>query len=497
MGSGFRPRGLRLSLQLKLTVVFSLVAVIATAILSALSLASLMVGLPGVELLPASLVAGHLQQMAADLRPTLYDSIDQPAGQTALEQAMQEILERASEGSDGIRLVGPTSEYAIVTRDGRIIASAPGKEGVMVRVSIADELESVADAVMAKMDGAPVTVKDDSAGNLLVGAPLLDDAGEVVGALIYASTKAPTLTRFAQALAVVAKDSLLPVLGLALVIGPIAGFLTARGLVCRLRSVDLAAEAWGKGDFSVSVDDQSRDEIGRLASRLNAMSDEIRELLATKEKLAALEERTRISRELHDSVTQSLYGLALYSESAKKAMASGDTESALQDIEQLQAEALQALREMRLLIFELRPHEIGDGGLAAALQERLKAVEARSGVATSFGIEGVYRHLTPDVENGLFAVANEALNNVLKHANACSVCVRLRFAESSVTLDIDDDGVGFDPEKATGGIGLKSMRERAALLGGQVIVESPLSAESATATRRDARPHGTRVRVVI
>lgn len=421
MGSGFRPRGLRLSLQLKLTVVFSLVAVIATAVLSVLSLASLMVGLPGVELLPASLVAGHLQQIAADLRPTLYDSIDQPAGQSALEQAMQEILQRTSDGSDGMRLVGSTSEYAIVTRDGRVIASSPAKEGVMVRVSIADELESVADAVMAKKDGTPVTVRDGSAGNLLVGAPLLDDGGEVVGALIYASTKAPTLTRFVQALAVVAKESLLPVLGLALVIGPVAGFLTARGLVRRLRSVDRAAEAWGKGDFSVSVEDQSRDEIGRLASRLNAMSDEIRELLVTKEKLAALEERTRISRELHDSVTQSLYGLALYSESAKRAIESGDTESALQDMEQLQTEALQALREMRLLIFELRPHEIGDGGLAAALQERLKAVEARSGVATSFGIEGVYRRLTPEVENGLFAIASEALNNVLKHAKARSV----------------------------------------------------------------------------
>lgn len=494
MDPSSRLRSHRFSLQFKLTVVYSLVAVIATTVLSVLSLASLMVRLPGVELLPASLIAGELQQMATQLRTALDGTADPLAGQVALEQAVKEVLPNTSSGQDSLLLYGSESGFVVVSRDGKIVASAPAREGAMIRISAANELRPAADAIMANQSGSTLTFRSEQTGNLLVGAPLLNQGGEVVGALIYASAQASTLARFAQALAVVAKGSLLPTLALALVIGPLAGYLTARGLVRRLESVDRAAEAWGKGDFSALIAERSRDEIGRLASRLNAMSCEIRDLLRAKERLAALEERSRISRELHDSVTQSLYGLTLYSESARKALESGDTGSALQDIEQLQAEALQALKEMRLLIFELRPHEIGDGGLAAALQERLRAVEARSGVAASFGIEGDYRRLSPEVETGLFAIASEALNNVLKHADARSVWIRLRFTESSVTLDVDDDGTGFDPEKAAGGMGLRGVQERAALLGGQLTIESPLFNGSETA---DARPYGTRVRVVV
>jgi signal transduction histidine kinase len=112
-------------------------------------------------------------------------------------------------------------------------------------------------------------------------------------------------------------------------------------------------------------------------------------------------------------------------------------------------------------------------GLAAALQARLEAVEGRLGLKTEFRGEGD-GHLSPEVEEGLYRVAQEALNNALKHAYASSVTVYLHQDERVVTLEIADDGTGFDPIAARqrGGFGLRGMEERAARLGGKLRVQS-------------------------
>jgi signal transduction histidine kinase len=201
--------------------------------------------------------------------------------------------------------------------------------------------------------------------------------------------------------------------------------------------------------------------------------------------LAAAEERNRLARELHDSATQSLYGVTMFAEAAARLLKSGQIEQAADHMREVRVTANEALQEMRLLIFELRPPILEEQGLVAALQTRLESVEGRSGLQIEFEAEGV-GDLPPEVEEPLYRIAQEALNNALKHAQANKVSVCLTQTQQNVILEIADNGVGFDPNttRTQGGLGLGGMEERAALLGGRLSVDSQLG-------------KGTRVRIEV
>ena len=191
------------------------------------------------------------------------------------------------------------------------------------------------------------------------------------------------------------------------------------------------------------------------------------------QQLAVIEERNRLARDLHDSVTQALYGVTLCAEAAARHLDAGDATTAAGQLREIQATTHEALREMRLLIFELRPPILKREGLAVALQTRLDAVEGRFGLAVHFVDRGNGR-LSPEIEEGLYRVAQEALNNVLKHACASSVTVSLQQQPERVSLEIWDDGIGFEPQVARerGGFGLRGMEERTAKLGGTINIQS-------------------------
>jgi nitrate/nitrite-specific signal transduction histidine kinase len=189
--------------------------------------------------------------------------------------------------------------------------------------------------------------------------------------------------------------------------------------------------------------------------------------------LAIMEERNRLARDLHDSVTQALYGVTLYADATLRVLPGGDLTTASEHVRQLRNTAQEALREMRLLIFELRPPVLQTEGLAAALLARLESVEARAGLKTEFRVEGD-GHVGPEIEDGLYSIAREALNNTLKHAEAHKVRVLVNHEVACVVLEIADDGTGFDPRtgRDQGGLGLRGMYERAAHLGGQLEIVS-------------------------
>jgi signal transduction histidine kinase len=191
------------------------------------------------------------------------------------------------------------------------------------------------------------------------------------------------------------------------------------------------------------------------------------------QKLAVVEERNRLARDLHDSVTQTLYGTSLCAEAAARQLSLGNVDMAVGHLQEIQASTQETLREMRRLIFELRPAILTSGGLEAALRARLEAVEERVGLVTELSGPGNGR-LNPDVEAALYRVAQEALNNTLQHAHARRVTVSLEHADGHVTMEIVDDGAGFDPEAAQegGGLGLCGMQERVARLGGTFALHS-------------------------
>jgi signal transduction histidine kinase len=188
---------------------------------------------------------------------------------------------------------------------------------------------------------------------------------------------------------------------------------------------------------------------------------------------AVVQERERLSRELHDSVTQSLYSLTLFGEWTAGLLVQGDTDQAHDKMLRVSEIARQALKEMRLMVYELRSSELEGHGLHGALVRRLTAVEERAGVRTvlRYDPDLEFAHC---VEDELYQIAQEALNNALKHSGARMVTVEAAAYAGGARMTICDDGVGFDPQVAThsGGMGLASMQTRAARLGARLMVDS-------------------------
>jgi signal transduction histidine kinase len=214
-------------------------------------------------------------------------------------------------------------------------------------------------------------------------------------------------------------------------------------------------------------------ELALAIGRQAAVALENAQLHERARQAAALEERERLARDLHDSVTQSLYGASLYAEAASRALADGDMEPASANVREVRDTLQEALGEMRLLLFELRPPLLDELGLAGALKARLQAVEARAGLETTFEDRSDGQRLGQGTEQELFRVAQEALNNILKHAHATRVGIDLEASDAAVTLEIRDNGMGFTPElDGAGGFGLEGMQQRMERLGGTLRIES-------------------------
>jgi PAS domain S-box-containing protein len=190
--------------------------------------------------------------------------------------------------------------------------------------------------------------------------------------------------------------------------------------------------------------------------------------------MAVIEERQRLARDLHDSVSQSLHSLNLFSETLISSLEKGNKERAHQLAERLQESARQALKEARLMLYQLQPSEVeAQVDLVHEIETRLSSVEERSGLRTSLLLEGNANDCPVIWRENLFRITIEALNNSLKHAQAYNVTVRLRCDADRAEVQIADDGIGFDLNRMhSGGMGLRNMHERAELLGGTLAIRS-------------------------
>ncbi len=197
------------------------------------------------------------------------------------------------------------------------------------------------------------------------------------------------------------------------------------------------------------------------------------ELYARAQDVASLEERQRLARELHDSVSQALYGIALGARTARTQL-ERDPARAAEPLEYVLSLAEAGLAEMRALIFELRPESLATEGIIGALQRQVVATRARYGVAVDF-THGEEPDLPVKTKESLYRVAQEALHNTVKHARATHVDLRIADIDGSLMIEVTDDGIGFDPGgDFPGHLGLQSMRERMQLLGGSLEVVSRL-----------------------
>lgn len=190
--------------------------------------------------------------------------------------------------------------------------------------------------------------------------------------------------------------------------------------------------------------------------------------------VAAYEERQRLARDLHDSVTQLVYSMTLFTRSSQEALEDNDPERLRDNLKHMADTALQTLREMRFLLFELQPPTLEPGGLAKTLDARLAMVEHRVGISVRSQIDDPLP-VSAMIERELYYVAIEALNNTLKHANADTVSLTVEGTDDGINLCIEDNGRGFDLARISGGLGIGNMRQRIESLGGDLRIESVIN----------------------
>jgi signal transduction histidine kinase len=204
---------------------------------------------------------------------------------------------------------------------------------------------------------------------------------------------------------------------------------------------------------------------------LLARVDGLLKLARIRNEASTTAERERLALNLHDSVTQSVYSLTLLAEAGRRAVSRGDQVQAEDLLGRLSETAQGTLREMRLLVNQLRPASLAELGLVRAIEHRLDAVERRAGLTARFVVSGEIT-LSRVAEDAFYYIAQEALNNALKHADASEVMVSIAASSRGTRLAVADNGGGFDPAVAsgTGGLGLVSMRQRAEGIGASLSI---------------------------
>ena len=233
------------------------------------------------------------------------------------------------------------------------------------------------------------------------------------------------------------------------------------------------------GAFYVT-DKEGAEEFGEQDQRLiemlaahAAVAIEKARLYERSRELSIVEERNRLARELHDSVTHQLFGLALTAEAAATVI-DDDPQEAKAQLHRLQQLAREAMEELRSLIFELRPPAVESEGLLTALRKHVDVLRRVYRREVGLELEGEPA-LESGVEAELLRIVQEALQNALRHAQAEHVEVSLRARDGAVEARVRDDGLGFDP-RAPGlrarRLGLTSMEERARGIGGRLTIES-------------------------
>lgn len=361
----------------------------------------------------------------------------------------------------------------VVNTQGRVLASL-GSHSQPVNTSIQSQLSSQSranlQAVLHDSKGTTGKVNQDADGVLVVEAPVVSKAGNLQGVLILKTAKPDILQLLRDFLSLIIVTGIVVTI-IAAISGTVFGYLTARGITRRLKRLSSAADRWGNGDFTAIAHDASQDELGQMSRQLNNMAEQLRNLLQARQKLATLEERNRLARDLHDSVKQQIFAVVMQI-GATKILLKRDVNAAEVRLNEAEKLVKQAQQELTSLIRELRPAALEGKGLVAALRELTTDWAQQTDIVANLRVEGT-QTLSLAVEEALFRIAQEALSNVARHSKATLVQMLLTTSDDTVTLSVIDNGQGFDTTgQGSPGVGLLSMRERMKTLGGDVQMES-------------------------
>lgn len=251
-------------------------------------------------------------------------------------------------------------------------------------------------------------------------------------------------------------------------VGVLFGLLASRRLARRVRRLEQATVAVADGDYTVTLPASGRDEVGRLEANFTTMARQLGSALAAERQRATGDaraaERARIAREIHDAISQHLFALRMIAAGMRRADPGDQQAHAIESISE------EALRDMQMLLIELRPASLDGAGLAPALQEICLGYRDRLGVTVDASLDDVT--VPAPVEHALLRITQEACANALRHGHASRLAVSLARQDGHAVLAVRDTGTGFDPAAPHAGSGLAHIRDRVAELGGTVHIDS-------------------------
>ena len=475
-----------LRLQWKLTLLYTLVTVAVLLILisAAVFLSNQMVY--SVPMLTANM-ADALSLAAQDLAPALSaQPVDADAAEAWVDKVfdgrMLFISSEVDEGDDGpadtqeisysfTSMASKNTFLVVADPQGHVIASNhperwPAGKPVTAEASPAG-LNLLRQALGGERDARKLWSREE---NRQIAAAPIHQSGRLLGVALVVLERPNQLDLLISTLLSVA-PTVAPLTLVAGLIGMVFGALTARSLVKRIKGIMHTTDAWGQGDFRQRLQDRSADEVGLLAQDLNQMADELQNLMQTRQDLAALEERNRLARDLHDSVKQQVFAVSM-NLAAAQALWERDPQAARQRLDIATEVSRQTQQELTTLIQTLRPPQLSEKSLSAALDELVRQWARQNNCRAAFRVEGSPQPLHPETEQAFFRMAQEALSNIARHSRASMVEMALIFNHDTAALEVRDDGQGFDPNQPVSGLGLRSMRERIHALGGVFSVES-------------------------
>lgn len=315
----------------------------------------------------------------------------------------------------------------------------------------------------------------DSHGYLVVSIPA--SAKRTSGALVavftgrppagHAPTAASTFFRQWRA---TASPTWLPLLVAVVLVGTLAGLLLSGHLIRRLHNLAATVRVWSRGELDHTADDTGHDELSSLATDLNHMAEQLRNLLAARSDLVKAQERHHVRRELHDGVKQELFAATMHLAAAAASPGPLSPETQLH-LAEAQRTTHRAQRELTAIMDATSPPILVDHDLPSALAALVENFEQQADIPVSVTIPSEFS-ADDIIEQTIYRVSQEALTNIQRHAHARSVDLTVTTTASILELRVTDDGVGTPPDVTSRGTGLIGIRDRLATLGGTLAITS-------------------------
>lgn len=394
------------------------------------------------------------------------------AAGTSDQQILTSLLYTFDEKVSRVPLLNQPISLSVLDKQGVTMASIGTHPSLLILTQLSPQDRANFHKVMSASSSTTGLLGQEVDGTQVAIAAIKDEHGQIQGALIAHISQPNMFALITTSLrfTLVAVTIVTIVAGIT---GLIFGYLNARGITSRLQSLSIAADRWSRGDFSALTHDTSEDELGQLARQLDLMSGQLQNLLQAKQTLATLEARNRLARDLHDSVKQQIFAIAM-NIGTTQSLLKHDVKAAEASLKETSKLVTMTQQELTSLIRELRPAALNGKNIASALRELVTSWAQQTGIVATASTE-VQQPLPLTVEEAFFRVTQEALSNVVRHSKATLVQIELTAANDCATLVIIDNGRGFTAVDDDGsGLGLHSMRERMKILGGDVQIESTL-----------------------